>query len=113
MHVLARRRPARPDGDGAALRALPRQAGTGGRQLSGAPGRARPDRRAGGALARAAGGGARADAPSPEGLPARPRWPARAQGSRVAFVLKGWPRLSETFIAQEILAPRAARPRRC
>ena len=28
---------------------------------------------------------------------------ARA-GGRVAFVLKGYPRLSETFIAQEILA---------
>ncbi|HTV45422.1 MAG TPA: glycosyltransferase family 4 protein [Stellaceae bacterium] len=29
---------------------------------------------------------------------------AAAQGGRVAFVLKGYPRLSETFIAQEILA---------
>lgn len=28
----------------------------------------------------------------------------RAAGGRVAFVLKGWPRLSETFIAQEIAA---------
>ena len=26
------------------------------------------------------------------------------EGGRVAFVLKGYPRLSETFIAQEILA---------
>jgi glycosyltransferase involved in cell wall biosynthesis len=30
--------------------------------------------------------------------------PALPQGGRVAFVLKGYPRLSETFIAQEILA---------
>src|SRR5258708_11471224 len=42
--------------------------------------------------------------------PSRPlRQPAAAQrmttgGGRVAFVLKGYPRLSETFIAQEILA---------
>ena len=30
--------------------------------------------------------------------------PTLREGGRVAFVLKGYPRLSETFIAQEILA---------
>jgi len=30
--------------------------------------------------------------------------PSRRVAGRVAFVLKGYPRLSETFIAQEILA---------
>ena len=33
-----------------------------------------------------------------------PLAPKRSEGGRVAFVLKGYPRLSETFIAQEILA---------
>jgi glycosyltransferase involved in cell wall biosynthesis len=33
-----------------------------------------------------------------------PRAPKPSEGGRVAFVLKGYPRLSETFIAQEILA---------
>ena len=31
--------------------------------------------------------------------------------SRIAVVVKGYPRLSETFIAQELLGPRGARPR--
>ena len=30
--------------------------------------------------------------------------PLTSGGGRVAFILKGYPRLSETFIAQEILA---------
>ena len=37
--------------------------------------------------------------------------PSAEGRDRVAFVLKGYPRLSETFIAQEILGARAARAR--
>ena len=81
VHVLPDDGLRAADGDGRAPAGAARLAGTGGRQLSGAPGRARPDRRAGGALARAAGGGARADALRLRACRG-PRWPARAQGSR-------------------------------
>ena len=67
------------------------------------------------AIDRAAGWTRTAPAPAPAPACRRPRNDAAVAGARrsgrVAVVVKGYPRLSETFIAQEILGAGAARPR--
>ena len=100
--MLSERAGSRPAGHGRGAAAIDQPAAALERGDSRSARRDAERQPAGEEMARPGPGRACRGAGAPRGLIVPP--PSAPSGGRVAFVLKGYPRLSETFIAQEILA---------